>query len=218
GAALLAGRLTRRVGLVEVSRAARSAPRPDGPPRPSDVLLDSLATLIIDGRDAARPLLEQATRTFTEGAATEASLRWGWLTVVPTYALWDEESTHAISAKQLDTVRRAGALARMGLELATLDLLAVRCGDFAGAEMAITEAEALSKATGAGMVSTSTMRLAAFRGRMEAHAVIVSARHEAFAAGRGVQLELTEWLLALMFNGLGRYLEAATPATAIAEY
>jgi DNA-binding CsgD family transcriptional regulator len=218
GAALLAGRLSTRVGLLEVSLAARSAPRPDGPPRPSDLLLDSLATLIIDGREAAKPLLEKATRMFAEDPrTTEASLRWGWLTVVPTYALWDEESTYAICARQLDTIRRAGALARLQLELATFDLLAVRCGDFASAEGAITEADALSKATGAGMASASAMRLATFRGRGEARGLIASARHEASAVGQGVVVELTEWLLALLCNGLGRYREAVAAATGAGE-
>ena len=218
GAGLLAGRLTNRVGLLEISRAARSAPRPDGPPRPSDLLLDSLATLIVDGRDAAAPLLTEATRTFAEDpSTTEASLRWGWLTVVPTYALWDEESTYAISVRQLDTVRRAGALALLQLELPTFDLLAVRCGDFAGAEGAITEANALSKATGAGMTSASAMRLAAFHGREGARALIESVRDEASAAGQGVQVELTEWLLALLYNGLGRYREAVAAAAGMRE-
>jgi DNA-binding CsgD family transcriptional regulator len=217
GAALLAGRLTTRVGLLEVSRAARSAPRPDGPARPSDLLLDSLATLIIDGRWAAKPLLENATRTFVEDPrATEAS-RWGWLTVVPTYALWDEDSTYAICVRQLETVRRAGALARLQLELATTDLLAVRCGDFASAEAAITEADALSKATGAGMASASAMRLAAFRGREEARALIESATYEASAVGQGVYVELTEWCLALLCNGLGRYREAVAAAAGAGE-
>jgi DNA-binding CsgD family transcriptional regulator len=215
GAALLAGRMTTGVGLLEVSRAARSAPRPDGPPRPSDLLLDSLATLIIDGRQAAKPLLEEATRKFLEDpSSTEASLRWGWLTVVPTYALWDEDSAHALCARQLDTIRRAGALARLQLELATVDLLAVRCGDFAGAEAAITEADALSKATGAGLGSSSAMRLAAFRGREEARALITAARHQASAAGQGIVVELAEWLLALLCNGLGRYRDALASAGA----
>ena len=51
GAALFAGRLA----LLEVSRAARSAPPPAHPPRPSDLLLDGLATLITDGHIAAAP-------------------------------------------------------------------------------------------------------------------------------------------------------------------
>ena len=212
GATLLAGRLTTRVGLLEVSRAAMSAPRPDGPARPSDLLLDSLATLIVDGRWAAKPLLEKATRTFVEDPRATKASRWGWLTVVPTYALWDEESTYAICVRQLETVRRAGAVARLQLELATTDLLAVRCGDFAGAEAAITEADSLSQATGAGMASASAVRLEAFRGREEARALIESGRHEASVLGQGVYVELTEWLCALLCNGLGRYREAVAAA------
>jgi DNA-binding CsgD family transcriptional regulator len=217
GAALLAGRLTTQGGLLEVSRAARSAPRPDGPPRASDLLLDSLATLITDGRAAAAPLLEEATRTFAEDdCTTDASLRWGWLTVVPTYALWDERSTYAICARQLDAVRSAGALGRLSLDLGTFDLLAVRCGDFASAEGAIEEADALSKATG-GTASASVIRLAAFRGREDARAVIESARQEAFAAGQGVMVELTEWLLAVLHNGFGCYQEAVAAARVAVE-
>jgi hypothetical protein len=153
--------------------------------------------LITEGREAAAPLLEEATRTFTEETAAEASRRWGWLMVVPTYALWDEKSAHAICAKQLAAVREAGALGRLTLDLATFDLLAVRCGDFADAEAAIAEADALSKATGVGMRSVSAMRLAAFRGDDEAEALIESVRQEASAAGQGVVVELTEWLLAV---------------------
>jgi DNA-binding CsgD family transcriptional regulator/tetratricopeptide (TPR) repeat protein len=212
GAALLAGRLSTSGGLLEVSRAARSAPRPDGPPRPSDLLLDSLATLMTDGREAATPLLEEATRTFVEEGTIEASRRWGWLTVVPTYALWDEKSAYAISARQLDAVRHAGALALLTLELATFDLLSVRCGDFASAEGAIAEADALSKATGIGMASTGAMRLAAFRGTEDAEALIKSARRDASAAGQGVVVELTEWLLAVLYNGVGRYEDAIAAA------
>jgi DNA-binding CsgD family transcriptional regulator len=218
GAALLAGRLTTRGGLLEVSRAARSAPRPDGPPRPSDLLLDSLATLITDGGEVAAPLLEEATRTFTAGqGAAEASRRWGWLTVAPTSALWDEKSAYAILASQLESVRDAGALARLPLDLSTFDLLAVRCGDFASAEAAITEADALSNSTSTAIASASAMRLAAFRGREEAWALIESVRQQAYAAGQGVVIELTEWLLALLYNGVGRYREAVAAARAAGE-
>jgi DNA-binding CsgD family transcriptional regulator len=216
GAALFAGRLGTSGALLEVSQAARSAPRPDGPARPSDLLLDSLATLITDGHEAATPLLEEATRTFAQESTIEASRRWGWLTVTPTYALWDERSTYAISARRLEALRHAGALARLTLELPSLDLLAVRCGDFAGAEAAIAEEDALSKATGVGMAGSSSMRLAAFRGDEETEALIDSVRREAVAVGQGVIVGLTEWLLALFYNGAGRYHDAVAAANVAA--
>jgi DNA-binding CsgD family transcriptional regulator len=214
GAALLAGRLSTRGGLLDVSRAARSAPRPEGRPRPADLLLDSLATLITEGRSAAAAQLEAATRTFADDEFPAAeSLHWGWLTVVPTYALWDEESTYAICVSQLRAVRHAGALARLPLDLATFGLLAVRCGDFASADEVIAEVNALAQATGTWASGHSAMALAVFRGReTDAHGAIDSVRQEASAMGRGVAVELIEWLFAVLCNGLGRYEEAVVAA------
>jgi DNA-binding CsgD family transcriptional regulator len=213
GAALLAGRLSTGGGLLDVSRAARSLPRAAGPP---DVLLSSLATLVTEGRAAAAALLEQAIRTFAdEHLPSEAMFRWGWMSVVPTYALWDEASTYAICARQLQVARDAGGLARLPLHLATFTLLAVRCGDFASAQEAIAEADALAEATGSASMSHSAMTLAAFRGReTEARAWIESARTEASGVGRGVAVELAEWLFAVMCNGLGRYEETAAALAA----
>jgi hypothetical protein len=105
-----------------------------------------LATLITEGHVAAAALLEAAMRTFAdEHLSEEAIFRWGWLSVVPSYALWDEDSTYAICARQLHAARHAGGLAQLPLHLATFSLLAVRCGDFADAQEAIAEADALFK-------------------------------------------------------------------------
>ena len=210
GAALLAGRLSTGGGLLDVSRAVRSLPRSGAAPRAPDVLLNSLATLVTEGRPAAAALLEEATRTFAdEQLPSEAILRWGWMSVVPTYALWDEDSTYTICARQLQAARHAGGLARLPLHLATFCLLAVRCGDFASAREAIAEADTLAEATGTAFGTHSAMTLAAFRGReAEARALIESVRAEASGLGRGVAVELTEWLFAVLCNGLGRYQEA----------
>ena len=54
GAALFAGRLASAGSLVEVSRAATAAPRPAGPLRRSDLLLDSLATFVTEGHAGRR--------------------------------------------------------------------------------------------------------------------------------------------------------------------
>jgi DNA-binding CsgD family transcriptional regulator len=213
GAALMAGSLGSNGALLAVSSAAMSAPRPDGPPRPSDLLLDGLATLITEG-GAAAPLLEEATRMFAdERFVPEASLRWRWLTVVPSYALWDEESNQAIISRQLRAVRDAGALARLPLDLATLTLVAVRCGEFADAAAAIAEAEALSEATGARLSRFSAMMLAVLRGRQaEAEALIESARREASDRGQGVALHVAQWMAAVLSNAVGRYAEAVAAA------
>jgi DNA-binding CsgD family transcriptional regulator/tetratricopeptide (TPR) repeat protein len=214
GAALLAGRSGTRGSLLEVSRAARSAPRPEGATRPSDVLLDSLATLITEGRTPAAALLEESTRTFAdEQFPAEVSLRWGWLTVVPTYVLWDEERTYAICARQMQAVREAGAHARLSLDLATFSLLAVRCGDFVGASGAIAEADAITEATGSELAPFSAMLLAALGGReAEARALIESVRKEAVPLGQGAVIQLADWAVAILCNGLGRYQDAVATA------
>jgi DNA-binding CsgD family transcriptional regulator/tetratricopeptide (TPR) repeat protein len=215
GAALYAGRLSPESTLLEVSRAARSALRPHGSSSSSDLLLYSLATLVTDGRAAAAELLEEATRRFTnEQVPAAESLRWGWLTAVPTYVLWDEEAAHLLCDRQLRMLREAGALARLPIDLATFSLLLARCGDLAGAEAAIAESNAITKATtGMATAPSSEMMLAVLRGReAQARALIESTRRESLALGQGVNVQLANWMLAVLCNSLGRYEEAVAVA------
>src|SRR3954451_15096187 len=89
GAALFAGRLASAGSLVEVCRAATSAPRPTRPLRASDLLLDGLATLVTEGRAAAAPLLRRATALLAnEASPAEENLRWGWRPLLPPILLW----------------------------------------------------------------------------------------------------------------------------------
>jgi len=215
GAALLAGRRNVRGGLLEVSRAARLAPRPEGEPRPADLLLDALAGLVVDGPAGAAASLEQTTRTFSDDRSfLDASLRWTWLAVVPTYVLWDEDGTHAISERLLNAVREAGAVGRLHLDLSTSSLLYARCGDFARALGVIAESDAVTEATGSPWVpSPAKMLLTVFRGREpDATDLIRSTRETAAALGHGVNVQATDWASAVLYNGLGRYEEALAAA------
>ena len=63
-AALYAGRPAGPVGLLEVSRAARTLPPLANPPRPVDLILDGLAQLVTDGPSTAARKLRQAARAF----------------------------------------------------------------------------------------------------------------------------------------------------------
>ena len=221
GAALFAGRLSPRSTLLDVSRAARSAPRAPGPPGPSDLLLDSLSTLIINGREAATAQLEEAVRTLagTEIPAAE-SLRWGWLSVVPTYVLWDEDTAHFLCDRQLAALRDAGALARLPLDLKTFSLLAVRCGDLAGAAAAAAETHAITEATGMNVPPVNDMMLAVMLGReAEARALIPSTKRDSLALGReSMSSSLTGcWRCCVMVSGImrKRWRSPRRPATTV---
>ena len=206
GAALFAGRFASAGSLVEVSRAATSAPRPTRPLRPSDLLLDGLTTLVTEGRAAAAPLLRRATATFAnEASPDQENFRWGWMTTTPPNVLWDEDSWHAISARNLKEARDAGALARLPIDLADWAIFVTSCGDFGAAAVAIAEAEAITKATGTHIAPYAQLLLAAFRGQSDALPLIESTIRDAGTGGQGLSVQWAEWTSAILFNGLGRY-------------
>jgi DNA-binding CsgD family transcriptional regulator len=219
GAALFAGRLAAAGGLLEVSQAARAAPPPTHAPRPSDLLLDGLATLITEGLAEAAPALRRAASAFAadEGSAEE-NFRWGWLTTVPSNLVWDDETWHAINVRQLTLARRAGALARLPIDLTAQAVLLAWWGEFPSAAAAIAEADAVTEATGTRIAPYSAMLLAALRGwEAEATALIESTIDEATAGGQGIGVQYAHWVGAILFNSLGRYEQALDMARQASE-
>ena len=218
GAALFAGRFASAGSLVEVSRAAASAPRPTRPLQASDLLLDGWATLFTEGRAAAAPLLRRATALFADEASpVQENFRWGWMTTIPPNILWDEDSWHAISARHLKEARDAGALARLPIDLADWGIFAAWCGDFDAAAVAIAEAEAITKATGTHIAPYAQLLLSALRGQSDASPLIESTIRDAETSGQGLGVQWAEWTSAILFNGLGRYDRALASAQRAAE-
>ena len=213
GAAFFAGRFASAGSLVEVSRAAKLAPRPTGPLRPSDLLLDALATLVTEGLAAATPLLRRITAIFADQASrAQENFRWGWLTTNPPNWVWDEDSWHAISARNLNEAREAGALARLPIDLADWGIFCAWCGDFGAAAVAIAEAEAITTATGTYIAPYAQLVLFALRGQGDALPLIESTIRDAETGGQGLSVVWAEWTSAVLFNGLGRYDEALASA------
>jgi DNA-binding NarL/FixJ family response regulator len=218
GAALFAGGLASAGSLLEVSRAARSAPRPTRPLRPSDLLLDGLTTFVTEGHAAAAPLLARATAAFADEASPgQENFRWGWMTTIPPNILWDEDSWHAISARHLKEAREAGALARLPIDLADWGIFVAWCGDFGAAAVAIAEAGAITKATGTYIAPYAQLLLAALRGQRDALPLIESTIRDAGTGGQGLSVQWAEWVSAILFNGLGRYDRAFFSAQRAAE-
>jgi DNA-binding NarL/FixJ family response regulator len=213
GAAMFAGRFASAGNLVEVSRAARSAPRPTGPLRPSDLLLDGLTTCVTEGGAVAAPLLRRATAMFADQASSaQENFRWGWLATNAPNLVWDEDSWHAISARNVSEAREAGALARLPIDLADWGIFCAWCGDFGAAAVAIAEAEAITTATGTYIAPYAQLVLSALRGQSEALPLMESTIRGAETGGQGLSVQWAEWTSAILLNGLGRYDEALASA------
>jgi DNA-binding CsgD family transcriptional regulator len=214
GAAWFAGSLATAGDLLEVSRAARSAPASSHPSEPFDLLLDGLALLITEGRAAAAPALRRASSAF---AATEIpaenSFRWTALPPIPSYVLWDDEGWYAINARQLGLAREAGALARVPMGLITGAVIDAWSGEFARAAEATSEARAIVEATGTRLAPYAEMLLVALQGReADGLTLLDSAIDDAAAVGQGFAVQWGEFVKAILFNGLGRYDEALAAA------
>jgi len=148
-AALFAGRLSGPVDLMEVSRAARALPPLSDPPRPVDLILDSLAQLVTDGPATAARKLRHAARAFA-GAdiTTEERLRWGSIAHAAASAVWDDDAWRDLLAAQVRLARDTGALDQLPVDLGAMSMSAAWRGDFAAAASLITESDAVCEVTG----------------------------------------------------------------------
>ena len=215
-AALFAGRFAGAGDLHEVSRAARTALPPAGAPRPSDLLLDALAVLGTEGRAQAAPRLRRVARVFAEEEIAMAErLRWSAVAVVAAVTVWDEECWHAIQDRALRSCREAGLLAQLVIWVNSMALLTIWRGDFAAAASLVAEGEAIAAATGTRFAPLGAVLLAGFRGaEAEAAPLIQAVSMAARAAGQGVAVQWSQWVAALLYNGLGRYEKALGEAQA----
>ena len=213
-AAMFAGQFAGAGSLHEVARAARSAPPPAGASRPSDLLLDGLAVLVTEGRAEAAPLLRRAALVFAEDEITvEEGLRWGWLAVIAAGTVWEEENRHAIYARLLQSVREAGLLVHMSLWVQGMASDEIWRGDFAAAASLIAEAEAEAIAAATGFARFAAVFLAGMRGaEAEAAPLIEAVITDSRAAGQGLGVQWSQWVSAILYNGLGRYEQALAEA------
>ena len=215
--ALSAAQLAGPAGIdvrLEVCRAVRALPPPARPARPVDLLLDGLALLITEGRAAAISALRGAARVLAaEGLSARERFRWGWLASAPSYAMWDNEATRAVIARQIRLVRDAGALEQLPIYLSSLSGATARTGDFAAAASLMAETKDVAAATGARLLPFTALLLAAFTGReTEASMLIRTTIDQAEGTGQESATTMAQYAAAVLYNGLRRYEEAMTAA------
>ncbi|MEU6657537.1 AAA family ATPase [Streptomyces sp. NPDC046821] len=212
GAAFVTGQLSERGVLSEICRAAEALPVSPGEPRPLDLLLHGHAVLIMDGHAAAVPIMKQAAKVLT-GIPVEDVLRWGWMATNAHPIVWDFEGFRGICERQVRLVREAGALAQLPLYLNQLGIVCPWMGDLAGTAALVAETESVATAIGSPIAPFTLMRLQTLQGReAEASAPITSAIEQSAAGGQGIATAWAHWMAAVLYNGLGRYEEAASVA------
>ena len=209
-AAMFAGRFACAGSVQEVSRAAMSAPQPTSAPRPCDLLLDGLSVLVTEGRAAAASLLRRAARSLAEAEIAMDELRWGWTGAC---GPWEEELSHTVSARWLQSVREAGLLSVLPLYLNQPGVLATLRGEFATAASLVAEADAIAEATGTRFARYADVLLAAFRGAEPvASRLIEAVTKDASVAGQGLGIQWCQLASGILYNGLGRYEKALLEA------
>ena len=187
------------------AEAARAGPPAPQPPRPVDLLLGGLATRFTKGYSAGVPVLREALAAFRDAdGATAREERWLWLACRLAQDLWDDELWYLLAERGVRVARAAGMLSVLPNALTYRASLHVHAGEFATAATLIEESDAITQATARAPLKYAALVLAAWRGHeADALATVEAGRIEATARGEGMALNVSDWIKALLFNGLG---------------
>ena len=218
-AALFGARLNEGVGVPEVAKAARAAPRSSGEPTAASLLLDGLVALI-DDYDAGVPLCRDALQRLSGAEISpQERLRWLWQGCVVALEVWDDESAYVLSDHSLQAARKTGALSELALALSARTPVLVFCGELSAAASTVEEAQSVHEATGIGAAPYGALILAGWRGQArEARELIETTTRESRSRGEGIGLAICEYTRAVLCNGLGEYEEARVGALSRSEY
>ncbi len=216
-AAHFAGRLAEGTGLRDAAEAARRAPPAAQPPTASDLLLDGLATALIDGYAAGVPLLQEAVGAFRGPTVfLSEELRWLWPAAHVAMSLWDDESYEVLSARHIELGRQSGLLAVLPTALTTRAVAYAFAGQLTAADQLIVELRALTDAMEIPVPPYGPLFVAGWRGREQPTGeLIAAAAEEVTERGEGAGLAFADYARAVLYNGLGRYQAALAAATSV---
>jgi DNA-binding CsgD family transcriptional regulator len=214
-AVMFADRPAMGVGMRQVAEVARAAPAPSQPPRPTDLLLDSLALRFTEGYAAGVSPIRHALGAFQAAAPEAKELSGLWLASVIAPDLWDHEIWDVLSARHVEIARRVGALSELALALDSRTYVHLFAGELDQAALLVEEAGAITEVTGSGLTPFGVLGLLAWQGRrLELRALMQT---QAISRNGGVGIGVAQWAVALLENGLGHYEDALVAAEQAAE-
>ena len=206
-------------GVRQAAEAALAAPPGPEPSSLIDLLLDALTARFTEPYGAALPSLRRALDALAgpDGRGDD-EVRWLWFACPVTPEplapeVWDDATWHELATRAVRLARDAGSLAVLPNALTALSTMQVLAGDFAAASALMEEAYEISEATGNTPLKYPSFMLAAWRGQeAAAFSAIEAGIQDATARGHQRTLRFTHCMIAVLFNGLGRYREALAAA------
>jgi DNA-binding CsgD family transcriptional regulator len=213
--AVFAALFADRLGPVrDVAEAAQKAPPAPPPAAPADLFLDGFVAMVLEDYAAAAPTLSGALDAFhSEGVAGATEFRWIVIATQASLLLWDFDGWRALSRRQVQLTRDAGALVTLPIALIPLIVGHVLAGELAQATSLLGELRTVTEATGSPHPLSCDAFVAAWQGReAESSTLIEASLNEAVASGEGLNASIAQWASAVLDNGLGRYAEALTAA------
>ncbi|HEX4017457.1 MAG TPA: ATP-binding protein, partial [Frankiaceae bacterium] len=203
------------LSLSDIARAARAAV-PSRSDRPADLLLDGLATRLLDGYVASIPPLTKALAAFEAAEPGAGTARWLCLASCVAVDLWDGRSWRRLTA------RHARLAADYELAEASCAPAYPALADFYHGRPAAAALMGSVKSPADGGAAPSlmhpTLLLAAWRGRrIEFEELLPKARESAGAQPAGMAGSASSLASAVLHNSAGRYQNAVFAALPPAE-
>lgn len=211
-AATYVARLASPAGLLEVARAV---PAPPPEPRPADLLLAGLTTLISSGYRAGVPRVRRALAAWAADDLPAAErIRWSITATRLAVDVWDDESWRDQTRRHAWLARKTGALAVLPMLLLQRTGFLLHAGEFTEAEATVAEAGTF----GTALPAFGPMQLAAWRGQPGAVPLIEGVTRDVTARGYGMGVTLAHYTAAVLGNALGRYDDALASARLATAY
>lgn len=133
--------------------------------------------------------------------------------------LWDDAAWYELSVRQVDLARRTGALSVLPLALRCHLGVELTAGRLEAATMLEDELETLTEVTRGEPLGYGAVVLAAWRGHSDdVKALVSTSRKGVERRGEGIGLTVIECASAVLYNGIGRYSDAAAAAGQAAEH
>ncbi|HTX01996.1 MAG TPA: ATP-binding protein, partial [Acidimicrobiales bacterium] len=195
-------------------------PRPVGPA--SELLLDGIATQVLDGYRAALPALRASLELFLRDEVSSAEeVDVLWLACRTAMNLWEDRLWRDLAALQMRVARDSGRLPHLQSAISANVAVALLGGDSERAAALNGESAALAETTGSAQPAYGPLALAAWQGagtpwppsealsglEPDPGAAVASSAHDTAA-----RMTILNYALALGWNGRGHYEEALAAA------